>query len=243
MSLLVLGVNHRTAPLKVRERLTIDEGSLPSALESLASQVAPGVILSTCNRLEVYTLSNETAGEPEPVSGLRRFLSAYSGVSEDDLIPYLYDHQDGGCVRHLFRVASGLDSMVVGEWEILGQVRAAFSAASNPASEASYVKGPLSRLFHQALRVGRRVHHDSKLGANMGGLSPPLRQPRGGTAHPPLAGRPVAETGAAHRRGQRWATGRPGPGCRRGRQPGSDQPYLRPGPGAGRGTGWGSHSL
>ena len=168
MSLLVLGVNHRTAPLNVRERLTIDEGSLPSALESLASQVAPGVILSTCNRLEVYTLSHETAGDPEPVSGLRRFLSAYSGVSEDDLIPYLYDHQDGGCVRHLFRVASGLDSMVVGEWEILGQVRAAFSAASNPASEASYVKGPLSRLFHQALRVGRRVHHDSKLGANMG---------------------------------------------------------------------------
>ena len=65
-------------------------------------------------------------------------------------------------------MASGLDSMVVGEWEILGQVRAAFSAASNPGAEASYVKGPLSRLFHQALRVGRRVHHDSSLGANLG---------------------------------------------------------------------------
>ncbi|MDE2939393.1 MAG: glutamyl-tRNA reductase [Chloroflexota bacterium] len=167
MSLLVLGVNHRTAPVEVRERLTVDEGSLPSALESLASQVAPGVILSTCNRLEIYTLTEDAGGDPEPVSRLREFLSAYSGVHQADLIPYLYHHQDGDCVRHLFRVASGLDSMVVGEWEILSQVRAAFSAASSPGPEASYVKGPLSRLFHQALRVGRRVHHDSNLGSNL----------------------------------------------------------------------------
>ncbi len=168
MSLLVLGVNHRTAPVDVRERLTIDEGGLPSALESLARQVAPGVILSTCNRLEIYTLTNDEAGDPEPISRLREFLSAYSGLPETGLVPYLYQHQDGDCVRHLFRVASGLDSMVVGEWEILGQVRAAFSAASNPGAEASYVKGPLSRLFHQALRVGRRVHHDASLGSNLG---------------------------------------------------------------------------
>ena len=168
MSLLVLGVNHRTAPVEVRERLTVDEGGLPYALESLASQVAPGVILSTCNRLEIYTLTNDDAGDTEPVSRLREFLSTYSGVPQTNLIPYLYHHQDGDCVRHLFRVASGLDSMVVGEWEILGQVRAAFSASSSPGSEASYVKGPLSRLFHHALRVGRRVHHDSNLGSNLG---------------------------------------------------------------------------
>ncbi len=168
MSLLVLGVNHRTAPVEVRERLTVDEGRLPSALESLASQVAPGVILSTCNRLEIYTLTSDHTGDTEPVSQLREFLSTYSGVPQANLFPYLYQHQDADCVRHLFRVASGLDSMVVGEWEILGQVRAAFSAASSPGSQASYVKGPLSRLFHQALRVGRRVHHDSSLGSNMG---------------------------------------------------------------------------
>ena len=216
MSLLVLGVNHRTAPLKVRESLTIDEGSLPSALESLASQVAPGVILSTCNRLEVYTLSNETAGDAEPVSGLRRFLSAYSGVSEVDLIPYLYDHQDGGCVRHLFRVASGLDSMVVGEWEILGQVRAAFSAASNPGVGGQLRQGPPIPPVPPSPESGTAGSPRFQAGRQHGGLSPPLRQPRGGTAHPPLAGRPVAETGAAHRRGQRWATGRPCPGCRRG---------------------------
>ncbi len=168
MSLLVLGVNHRTAPVEVRERLTIDEGNLPPALDSLARQVAPGVILSTCNRLEIYTLTNEDADDPEPVAGLRRFLSSYSGLPEADLEPFLYQRQEGDCVRHLFRVASGLDSMVVGEWEILGQIRAAFSGASNPKSGPSYVKGPLSRLFHQALRVGRRVHHDSNLGSNLG---------------------------------------------------------------------------
>jgi glutamyl-tRNA reductase len=168
VSLLVLGVNHRTAPVEVREKLTTDEGHLPSALDSLANQVAPGVILSTCNRLEIYTLTQEGTDDAEPVARLRRFLSDYSGLPETDLTPFLYHYQEGDCVRHLFRVASGLDSMVVGEWEILGQVRAAFSAASNPESGASYVKGPLSRLFHQALRVGRRVHHDANLGSNLG---------------------------------------------------------------------------
>ena len=168
MSLLVLGVNHRTAPVEVRERLTIDEGSLPSALDSLASQVSPGVILSTCNRLEIYALTQEGAADAEPVARLRRFVSDYSGLPQTGLTPFLYHYQEGDCVRHLFRVASGLDSMVVGEWEILGQIRAAFSAASNPRSGASYVKGPLSRLFHQALRVGRRVHHDANLGSNLG---------------------------------------------------------------------------
>ena len=167
MSLLVLGVNHRTAPVEVREKLTIDEGDLPSALDSLAAGVAPGVILSTCNRLEIYTLTADSEETLEPVARLRDFLSGYSGLPTSDLAPFLYHYLEGDCVRHLFRVASGLDSMVVGEWEILGQVRAAFSAASSPESGASYVKGPLSRLFHQALRVGRRVHHQSNLGASL----------------------------------------------------------------------------
>ena len=168
MSLLVLGVNHRTAPVEVRERLTIGEGHLPSALHSLAKQAPRGVVLSTCNRLEVYALTPEGAGAPESVARLRRFVSDYAGLSEADLAPFLYHYLEGDCVRHLFRVASGLDSMVVGEWEILGQIREAFSAASNPQSGDSYVKGPLSRLFHQALRVGRRVHHDANLGSNLG---------------------------------------------------------------------------
>lgn len=174
MSLLVLGVNHRTAPVALREKLTVDEGQLPAVLADLSAQVAPGVILSTCNRLEIYTLTNDPAladaepGTAEPLEQLQRFLSRYSGLPVSDLAPYFYHYREGDCVRHLFRVASGLDSMVVGEWEILGQVRAAFSAASSPDAGASYVRGPLSRLFHQALRVGRRVHHDANLGPNFG---------------------------------------------------------------------------
>ena len=168
MTLLVLGVNHRTAPVELRERLTIDGAGLPSALESLAKQVAPGVILSTCNRLEIYTLINEPPASQDPLNQLRQFASTYSGVPLGDLEPFLYHFQEGDCVKHLFRVASGLDSMVVGEWEILGQVRAAFSAASSSKAGASYVRGPLSRLFHQALRVGRRVHHEANLGSHSG---------------------------------------------------------------------------
>lgn len=159
----VLGLNYRTAPLELRERLTVDGDTLPAALDELNRRVAPGVILSTCNRLEVYTLVPDKAGGPDSggdLSGrLRDFVSEYWGVPAAELRSYCYHYAEGECVRHLFRVASGLDSMVVGEWEILGQVRAAFSAAS----ERGYVRGPLSRLFHQALRVGRRVHHAAEL--------------------------------------------------------------------------------
>ena len=180
MTLLVLGLNYRTAPLELRERLSIDTDRLGPALDSLARQVAPGVILSTCNRLEIYTLvdsksqvdskydASGTASGTDPGNAdesLRRlqdFIADYSGIPRSDLQPLCYHHQEGDCVKHLFRVSSGLDSMVVGEWEILGQVRAAFSAASEP----GYVRGPLSRLFHQALRVGRRVHHDANIGSN-----------------------------------------------------------------------------
>ena len=168
MSLLVLGLNHRTAPVALREKLTVDEAQLPQALAALASRVAPGVILSTCNRLEIYTLTGDTPGTPDPLEQLQQFLSEYSGVPLSQLSPFFYQHREGDCVKHLFRVASGLDSMVVGEWEILGQVRAAFSAASSPDAGASYVRGPLSRLFHQALRVGRRIHHDANLDSNLG---------------------------------------------------------------------------
>ena len=168
MSLFVLGVNHRTAPVELRERLTIDAELLPPALDTLAKRVAPGVILSTCNRLEIYTRTEEGMDGIDSLTGLRQFVSDYSGVPLADLGPFFYHYRDEDCVKHLFRVASGLDSMVVGEWEILGQVRAAFSAASNPDSGSSYVRGPLSRLFHQALRVGRRVHHDANLGSNLG---------------------------------------------------------------------------
>ena len=172
MSLLVLGLNHRSAPVELREKLAVEGALLSSALESLAERVAPGVILSTCNRLEIYTLVEDSTDFQDPLGCIRRFVSEYSGVPLDELEPFFYHYREQECVRHLFRVASGLDSMVVGEWEILGQVRAAFSAASSPETGnrtgSGYVRGPLSRLFHQALRVGRRVHHQANLGSHAG---------------------------------------------------------------------------
>jgi glutamyl-tRNA reductase len=151
VNLLVLGLNHRTAPLDLREKLTIEKEQLASSLDFLSQYVGQGVVLSTCNRLEVYTFNQTDA---DLVSKVGNFLMAHSGVESSQLERHLYQHRDGECARHLFRVASGLDSMVAGERQILGQVRAAFSVAS----QHGYIKGPLSRLFHQAMRVGRRVH-------------------------------------------------------------------------------------
>ena len=88
MSLLVLGLNHRTAPVALREKLTVDEGQLPPTLETLAGRVAPGVILSTCNRLEIYTLTDDGPGTPEPLEQLRQFLSEFSGVPPSELAPF-----------------------------------------------------------------------------------------------------------------------------------------------------------
>ncbi len=166
MSLLILGLNHRTAPVELREKLAVDSSQLPAALTALTNQVAPGVILATCNRLEIYTLIDGSPSSPDPLRRLQQFVADYWGIPLTDLAPFCYSWQEEDCVRHLFRVASGLDSMVVGEWEILGQVRAAFSAASSPDTGSSYVRGPLSRLFHQALRVGRKVHHEASLGGD-----------------------------------------------------------------------------
>jgi glutamyl-tRNA reductase len=164
LSLLVLGLNHRTAPLDLRERLSIEKDQLGPSLALLSQYVQQGVVLSTCNRLEVYTYNDEGI---DLIERLGRFLTASSGVPVRHLDPHLYQHHDQECARHLFRVASGLDSMVVGEHQVLGQVRTAFSVAS----QGGYVRGPLSRLFHQALRVARHIHRDTNIGSHSRSIS------------------------------------------------------------------------
>jgi glutamyl-tRNA reductase len=164
LSLLALGLNHRTAPVDLRERLTIDKEQLEASLEGLSRYVEQGVVLSTCNRLEVYSYDDDDA---DLAARLRDFLAAQSGVSLAKLAPHLYQHWGEGCARHLFQVASGLDSMVVGERQVLGQVRAAFSVAS----QGGYVRGPLSRLFHQAFRVARQIHRDTNIGSHSRSVS------------------------------------------------------------------------
>jgi glutamyl-tRNA reductase len=161
VSVVVVGLNHKTAPVGLLERLTISEERLPKALHQLATyeHVLEGVVLSTCNRVEVYVAVSKFHGGAQDV---RNFLSEFCHVAPEDFTDHLYSYHDEAALRHLFRVASGIDSMVVGESEILGQVRRAFQAASEEAT----VQRVLGAAFRKALRVGKRVRTETYIGHN-----------------------------------------------------------------------------
>ncbi|MBI3744317.1 MAG: glutamyl-tRNA reductase [Chloroflexi bacterium] len=149
MHIAAIGVNHRTAPVEVRERLALVPEDLPDALRALARVSPESAILSTCNRTEVYAIFERLpSGDP-----LSHYLSEHHRLASEELEPYLFRYNQDEAVQHLFAVASGIDSMILGETEILGQVRGALVQAS----EAGQVGKALSRLFHDALRTGRRA--------------------------------------------------------------------------------------
>ena len=159
MALIALGLNHLTAPLELREKVAFAPEATAEALSDLARQ--PGVnealILSTCNRTEIYA---EVEAGAEDVPG--RWLASSQGLEQDALSSYLYRHTDGDAVRHLFRVATGLDSMVLGEPQILGQVKDAYQAARS----AGTLRAPMERLLQQTFAVAKRVRTDTRIGAN-----------------------------------------------------------------------------
>jgi glutamyl-tRNA reductase len=161
MPVVVLGVNHRTAPISLLERLSIGSEQLPKALHQLENfeHVLEGAILSTCNRIEVYAVvSKFHAGTQD----LRNFLSEFCHVAPEDFADHLYTYHDDAAVRHLFRVAAGIDSMVVGESEILGQVRRAYQVSA----DEGMVQRILGGAFRQALRVGKRARTETNIGRN-----------------------------------------------------------------------------
>ena len=165
MPLLLVGLNHTTAPVEVREQASFTREQLAQAIPDLRSEVGEGVILSTCNRTEVYTVPDDPEdGAIRVARFLSRSLngSANGEAPEDVLAPYLYNEHGLDAARHLFRVASGLDSMIVGEFQILGQVRTAMTAAADvePLSQL------MSRLFHSAVRSGRRARDETDIGKN-----------------------------------------------------------------------------
>ena len=166
MEFLVVGLNHRTAPVEVRERLSLNKEQLPEALSAMNNHGASGVILSTCNRSEFYTLDlPENPSTEGPKSGADRvkdFLVERFGISLLDVDRYLYVYRGYDCIHHLFRVASSLDSMILGEEQIIGQVRDAYETATT----AGTAQGPLAQLFQQALRVGRRVRRETGISRN-----------------------------------------------------------------------------
>jgi glutamyl-tRNA reductase len=159
MAFIALGINHLTAPLDLREKIAFAPEATPQALSDLARQ--PGVnealILSTCNRTELY-VEIEPGAETVP----QRWLLEHHQLSERRLDEFLYRHESDAAVRHLFRVATGLDSMVLGEPQILGQVKDAYHAAR----DVGTLRAPMERLLQQTFAVAKRVRTDTRIGAN-----------------------------------------------------------------------------
>jgi glutamyl-tRNA reductase len=157
MNLLLVGISHKTSPLEVRERFAVSQGRLPEALRMLQTEpeFEEAVIVSTCHRVEfVLSVSSE---EQDGMAGVRRFMESFYGLRYDDFAHSFYVFRDFEAVRHLFRVASGLDSMVVGEPQVLGQVKQAYVAAT----EAESCGGVLDAVFHRVFSVAKRVRTDT----------------------------------------------------------------------------------
>lgn len=164
MKLLLVGTSYQRAPVELRELLAYDRDLRRQALGRLSAGGTEAAVLSTCNRTEVYAVDAEPEALEERVYGE---LSALSGLSHSELAPALYTVGDEAAALHLFRVAAGLESMVPGEAQILGQVREAYHGAR----EARTTGPILHRLFRQALRVGKRVRTETAIGENPASVS------------------------------------------------------------------------
>jgi len=159
MELVFVGLNHRTAPIEMRDRLAIVPARLPAALTAAADQ--PGlnevVLLSTCNRAEVWAVADETR---VGAAAILAFLRDHHGVTIEEIEPHLYTHVERDAIRHMFRVVSGLDSMVLGEPQVAGQVKEAFEAART-ARTSGFL---LERLYQHALRTHKRIRNETRIG-------------------------------------------------------------------------------
>jgi glutamyl-tRNA reductase len=199
MHIAVVGLSHRTAPVEIRERLSIPEQSLEASLQQLRSdeQVLEASILSTCNRLEIYTLLRHP---DHGIDAVGSFLTAVSGLSSEELNPHLFTYHHEEAVGHLLRVAAGLDSLVLGEGQILSQVKKMVRLGQEYRSV-----GPiLNRLLNQAVSTGKRVRTETNLGTGAVSISSAavelaqlkVGQARGVDELVPLDQEPVGVVGA-----------------------------------------------
>ena len=166
MSILVVGVNHRSGPLALLERLTVASDRVGKAVGGLAQRdnVREAALLSTCNRTEVYVVAERFHGA---FADVRDFLCELGEFSIEELTPHLFSQHDDAAVGHLFKVAAGLDSAVLGESEILGQVRTAW----NVARDEGAAKSTLNLLFRSALETGKRARHETAIGRGTASVS------------------------------------------------------------------------
>ncbi len=160
MELLMLGLNHKTAPVDVRERFSIPKAAVKNGLANLGTYegILEAVVLSTCNRSEMYAVVDDAERD---LATLKQFLFDLTG-NEEDIDEYLYHYADEACIDHLFRVASSLDSLVLGEGQILSQVKEAYAMGR----EAGTTSTVLNTLFHRAIATGKRVRTETRIQFN-----------------------------------------------------------------------------
>ncbi len=166
MSILVIGVNHRSSPVALLERLSLAPDALGKAVAGLAQRdnIREAVVLSTCNRTEVYVVAELFHGA---YGDVRDFLCEISDLSVDELTPHLYSQHDSAAVTHLFEVAAGLDSVVLGEGEILGQVRKAWETAQHEGAARS----SLNLLFRSSIEAGKRARSETGISRGTASIS------------------------------------------------------------------------
>ncbi len=168
MSIVLVGINHKTAPVEIRERLAFSEAACAASLRTLVDGgiVQEGLIVSTCNRVEVLA-ATANEGATEGCQRIGEFLARSRRLPDNFFREHLYSHTDEDAIRHVFRVASSLDSMVIGEPQVLGQVRRAYSIAL----EVGTAGRVLNRLIHHTLRVAKRVRTETGIAANAVSIS------------------------------------------------------------------------
>jgi glutamyl-tRNA reductase len=159
MHLILVGLNHKTASVSMREKLYFADNVLPDAYQKLSSYatIKGAVILSTCNRIEIYVASDEI--EPCFIE-IEQFIESFHGVTRNEFFPHIYRKHCEDAVSHLFKVAASLDSMVVGEYQIQGQLRDAYTRAS----EKGYTNNLTNKIFQTAIQVGKAIRTDTGIG-------------------------------------------------------------------------------
>jgi glutamyl-tRNA reductase len=161
MHIVVIGLNYKTAPVEIRERLTFNPSDLGDAIKKLSTKksILENIIVSTCNRTEIYAVVDQLHTGRYYV---KEFLSEWFGIDQAEFSPYLFIYEEDGAVEHLFRVACGLNSMVLGETQILGQVRTSFIQAQEEGTTGTV----FNQLFKQAITIAKRGHAETDIGAN-----------------------------------------------------------------------------
>jgi glutamyl-tRNA reductase len=161
MHIITVGLNYKTAPVEIRERLSFNEADLQTAMETLKGKksILENVIVSTCNRTEVYAVVDQLHTGRYYI---KEFLSQWFNIDKEEFSPYLFIYEQDGAVEHLFNVTCGLNSMVVGETQILGQIRTSFLSAQDSGTTGTV----FNHLFKQAITLAKKAHSETEIGSN-----------------------------------------------------------------------------